>query len=118
MIGRLTLAIFVPAVGLGLVLLVPKAEENTAKVVALLTSLVTLAVGIGILAEFDYDRAGKLQFGVNEAWIDVIQAAYHLGLDGISLPTADPFDVHHGAVHHLLVEPLPGAAQPEGASSR
>ena len=82
----LTLAIFVPAVGLGLVLLVPKAEENTAKVVALLTSLVTLAVGIGILADFDYDRAGKLQFGVNEKWIDVIHARYHLGLDGISLP--------------------------------
>jgi NADH-quinone oxidoreductase subunit M len=82
----LTLAIFVPAVGLGLVLLVPKAEENTAKVVALLTSLVTLAVGVGILADFDYGRAGKLQFGVNEKWIDVISARYHLGLDGISLP--------------------------------
>jgi NADH-quinone oxidoreductase subunit M len=82
----LTLAIFLPAVGLGLVLLVPKAEESTAKVVALLTSLVTLAVGIGILAEFDYDRAGRLQFRVNESWIDVINSKYHLGVDGISLP--------------------------------
>ena len=82
----LTLAIFVPAVGLGLVLLVPKAEETTAKVVALLTSVVTLGVGVGILAEFDYGKAGALQFNVNEPWIDVIRSRYHLGLDGISLP--------------------------------
>jgi NADH-quinone oxidoreductase subunit M len=82
----LTLAVFVPAVGLVLVMLVPRAEENTAKVVALLTSLVTLGVGIAILAEFDYDRAGILQFRVNEPWIKVIHARYHMGLDGISLP--------------------------------
>jgi NADH-quinone oxidoreductase subunit M len=82
----LTLAIFVPAVGLALVMLVPRAEETAAKVIALLTSLVTLGVGIGILAEFNYDRAGVLQFRVNEPWIDVIKARYHLGLDGISLP--------------------------------
>ncbi len=82
----LTLAVFLPAVGLGLLLLVPKAEETTAKVVALLASLATLAVGIGILADFDYDRAGILQFRVNEPWINVIHARYHMGLDGISLP--------------------------------
>ena len=75
-----------PAVGLALVMLVPKAEETTAKVVALLTSLVTLGVGIGILADFNYDHAGILQFRVNEPWIDVIHARYHLGIDGISLP--------------------------------
>src|SRR3954467_9039834 len=82
----LTLAVFVPLVGLALVMLVPRAEETTAKVVALLASLVTLGVGIGILAEFNYDHPGLLQFRVNERWIDVIHARYHLGLDGISLP--------------------------------
>ena len=82
----LTLAIFLPAVGMGILLILPKAEEQLAKVVALVTSLVTLGVGIGILAEFNYDRAGTMQFGVNESWIDVINSRYHLGLDGISLP--------------------------------
>ncbi len=82
----LTLAIFLPAVGLVIVMMVPKAEEGLAKVVALGTSLVTLAVGIGILVEFNYEKAGTLQFGVNESWIKVISARYHLGLDGISLP--------------------------------
>jgi NADH-quinone oxidoreductase subunit M len=82
----LTLAIFVPAIGLALVMLVPRAEETTAKVIALLASLVTLGVGIGILADFDYDRAGVLQFRVDEPWIKVISARYHLGVDGISQP--------------------------------
>ena len=82
----LTLAVFVPAVGLALVMLVPRAEETTAKVVALLASLVTLGVGIGILAEFNYDRAGILQFRGERAVDQGDLARYHMGLDGISLP--------------------------------
>ena len=65
----LTLAIFLPAVGLAIILLLPKAEETAAKAVALLTTLATLGVGIGILFEFDYDRSGRLQFIANEPWI-------------------------------------------------
>jgi NADH-quinone oxidoreductase subunit M len=82
----LTLAIFLPAVGLVVLLVLPKAEETAAKVVALATTLVTLAVGIGILADFNYDHSGILQFRVNQPWIDVINARYHVGVDGISLP--------------------------------
>ena len=81
----LTLAVFLPVVGMVIVLLIPKAEETLIKVVALLTTLVTLGVGIGILADFDYDD-GRLQFPVNERWIDVINSRYHVGIDGISLP--------------------------------
>ena len=82
----LTLAVFLPAVGLVLVLATPKAQEQTVKVIALLTTLVTAAVGIGILAKFDYGRSGRLQFVVNKQWIEVINARFHLGLDGIGLP--------------------------------
>jgi NADH-quinone oxidoreductase subunit M len=81
----LTLAVFIPLVGMAIVLLIPKAEETLIKVVTLLTSLLTLAVGIGIMADFDYDRAG-LQFVVNKEWIPVINSRYHMGIDGISLP--------------------------------
>jgi len=81
----LTLAVFIPAVGMAIVLFIPKAEERLIKIATLLTTLVTFAVGIGILARFDYD-APKLQFNVNESWIDVIHSRYHMGIDGISLP--------------------------------
>ncbi len=82
----LTLAVFLPAVGLVLVLATPKAQEQTVKVVALLTTIVTAAVGIGILTRFNYNRSGSLQFVVNKSWIPVIDARYHLGIDGIALP--------------------------------
>ncbi len=81
----LTLAVFIPAVGMAIVLLIPRAQETLIKVVTLVTSLVTLGVGIAILADFDWDRS-PLQFDVNEPWIDVIHSRYHLGIDGISLP--------------------------------
>jgi NADH-quinone oxidoreductase subunit M len=81
----LTLAVFLPAVGMAIVLLIPRADETLIKVVALVTSLATLGVGIAILADFDFDARG-LQFDVNEPWIDLIRSRYHLGIDGISLP--------------------------------
>jgi len=82
----LTLAVFTPLVGMAVVMLIPRANEEAVKVVALLTSLVTLAVGIGILADFDYDHTAKMQFQVDKSWIQVINARYHVGIDGISLP--------------------------------
>ncbi|MBM3658581.1 MAG: NADH-quinone oxidoreductase subunit M [Actinobacteria bacterium] len=82
----LTAAVFVPLVGMALVMIIPKAEETAIKVTALLTSLVTLAIGIGILADFDYDNTAKMQFQVDKEWIPLINARYHLGIDGISLP--------------------------------
>jgi NADH-quinone oxidoreductase subunit M len=82
----LTLAIFTPLVGMAIVMLIPRAEEEAIKVVALLASLVTLAIGIGILADFDYDNTAKMQFQVDKEWIPLINARYHLGIDGISLP--------------------------------
>src|SRR5215212_7884870 len=81
----LTLAVFIPVIGMVIVLLIPKAEENLIKVVALLTTLLTGAVGIGILAGFNLD-SGRLQFQANESWIPVIHSRYHVGIDGISLP--------------------------------
>jgi NADH-quinone oxidoreductase subunit M len=81
----LTLAVFIPIVGMVIVLSIPKAEENLIKVVTLLTTLLTAAVGIGILANFNLDD-GHLQFQANERWIDVINSRYHVGIDGISLP--------------------------------
>ncbi|MFN8027105.1 MAG: NADH-quinone oxidoreductase subunit M, partial [Acidimicrobiia bacterium] len=81
----LTLAVFIPLVGMAIVLLIPKAEEGLIKVVTLLTTLLTAAVGIGILANFNLDD-GRLQFQANEPWIKVINSRYHVGIDGISLP--------------------------------
>jgi NADH-quinone oxidoreductase subunit M len=82
----LTLVVFTPAVGLALILLIPRTEEPLLKATALVTTLVSFAFSIVLIARFDYDKTGTLQFQVNKAWIDVINARYHVGVDGISLP--------------------------------
>jgi NADH-quinone oxidoreductase subunit M len=82
----LTLAIFLPAVGMTIILLIPRGQELAIKSTALLTTAATFGVSVALLALFDYDKTGDLQFEANKSWIDVISSRYHIGIDGISLP--------------------------------
>jgi NADH-quinone oxidoreductase subunit M len=82
----LTGAVFIPVIGALLIAAIPRRDEVMIKATALLTTLVTLGLGVYLLAQFDYDSSSKLQFAVNRPWIDVINSRYHVGIDGISLP--------------------------------
>jgi NADH-quinone oxidoreductase subunit M len=82
----LSAAVFAPIVGALVLILIPRSQEPAIKVVALLSTLASGAVGVYLIANFDYDRTGSLQFTSNRPWIDVIHSRYHVGIDGISLP--------------------------------
>ena len=82
----ISLTVFLPLVGVAIMLVVPKAREQFHKTVALVTSLVVAFVGVLLLANFDYDASGTLQFVVDKSWIPIINSRYIVGLDGISLP--------------------------------
>ena len=82
----LSVGTFLPLAGVVLLLGVPKANEQMIKMVALLTSIATLAVGIFTLTKFDFDKAGSMQFVAEHEWIPLIKSSYLIGLDGISLP--------------------------------
>jgi NADH-quinone oxidoreductase subunit M len=82
----LTLVVFVPAVGMAVLLCIPRAEETLIKLTGLIATLVSFAFSLVVLARFDYDKTSTLQFQVNKHWIDVISSRYHMGVDGISLP--------------------------------
>lgn len=82
----LTAMVFAPLAGVAIMMLFPKDADDTHKVLALLTSLVTAAIGIAVLADFDYDRTGTLQFVRDNDWISVINARYLVGIDGLSVP--------------------------------
>jgi len=82
----LSVGTFLPLVGVVLLLGVPKANEQMVKMVALLTSIATLAVGIFTLTKFNFDKAGSMQFVAEHQWIPLIKSSYLIGLDGISLP--------------------------------
>ena len=82
----LTLVTFLPLVGV-LVLLFLKAEQkNAARWVALLTSLVTFAISIAILVQFNASNP-DLQLVVDLPWIQVASwnIHFHLGVDGLSI---------------------------------
>jgi NADH-quinone oxidoreductase subunit M len=82
----LTLTVLIPAVGAVILMLIPRAEEEAIKWVALIATLLTFATTIGIASRFKYSKGTLLQFDVNKKWIDVINSHYHVGIDGISLP--------------------------------
>lgn len=82
----LTALVFAPLVGVAIMALIPEREEETHKQLAILTSLITLGLGIYLLFQFDYDQTATLQHFVDIDWIDVIGAGYTMGVDGMSLP--------------------------------
>ncbi|NCZ71742.1 MAG: NADH-quinone oxidoreductase subunit M, partial [Actinobacteria bacterium] len=82
----LSVGTFLPLVGVIVMLFIPKAEEELHKLVALVTALATLGVGVYTLTQFDFGQADKLQFFANAEWIKVISSNYTIGLDGMSLP--------------------------------
>jgi len=89
----LTLATFLPLVGVAIMLVIPKAEEQLHKVVALVTSLAVGVMGVLLFTNFAYSPttrypqgSGDFQFVINKEWIAFINSRFHLGLDGISLP--------------------------------
>jgi NADH-quinone oxidoreductase subunit M len=82
----LSVGTFLPLLGVLLLLVVPKANEQLIKKVALLTSIATVAVGVWTLLRFDFGNAGTMQFVDEKTWIPLIKSSYYIGLDGISLP--------------------------------
>ncbi|MEQ8843097.1 MAG: NADH-quinone oxidoreductase subunit M [Acidimicrobiales bacterium] len=82
----LTALVFAPLAGALLMVLIPEKEEDAQKQWAILTSFITLGLGIYLLIDFDYDQAGALQYFADKDWIEVIGAGYTIGVDGMSLP--------------------------------
>ena len=82
----LTAITFLPLIGALVVMALPKADEQLQKMAALGFAVLTMVLGIVVLADFDYDNAGTLQYTQNRRWIDVINSRYHIGLNGLALP--------------------------------
>jgi NADH-quinone oxidoreductase subunit M len=74
----------VPAAGAVLVGLVSRRRPEAVKALAVLFSVVTGAISIWMMAEFDRHDAG-FQFVTRHDWIDALGVSWHGGVDGISL---------------------------------
>ncbi len=82
----LSLIVFLPLLGAVALLMVPKENESLVKQLALTVSVVTFGLSLLLIALFDFGAGDTFQFQANASWIDAIDARYHIGVDGISLP--------------------------------
>ncbi len=74
---------FVPLLGALVVAFAPKSNEAGIKLVAILASLVSLA--LTLVVWFQFKPTGGLMFEERFAWIPAIHVDYHLGVDGLSV---------------------------------
>jgi NADH-quinone oxidoreductase subunit M len=84
----LTLIVFLPLVGVLLLGLIPKGNESALKTTGLVVTVLTFIASLVLIGQFDYAAGtyNSYQFEVSESWIGAINANYHVGIDGISLP--------------------------------
>lgn len=81
----LTLILFSPALAAGLVMLIPEERKRAIRWTALVTSLLPLGLSLWLWFSYQPEVAG-FQFQEQVIWYETINASYHLGVDGISVP--------------------------------
>ncbi len=84
----LSTIVFLPVVGLVIIALLPKPQQKTIKLIALIFTLASFALSIAVFCLFDRSAGaiGQIQFEEKLSWIPAINAFYHVGVDGLSLP--------------------------------
>ncbi len=84
----LSAIIFLPLAGALIIALVPGLSARLTRYIAALFSLIPLGIAIYLFTAFDRSAsmAGVMQFEESLSWIPAINADYHLGVDGLSLP--------------------------------
>ncbi|HSW57906.1 MAG TPA: NADH-quinone oxidoreductase subunit M [Dehalococcoidales bacterium] len=82
--GLLDIIIFLPVIGAIVLVCWPHPAEKLVKIFAAVVTAVPLALTVYLYNAFNH-TAG-MQFETKLAWIPAINAFYHVGVDGISLP--------------------------------
>ena len=82
----ISIAVFLPLVGALVVALLPRDRDRLVRGTAIVFTGAALVVCLIIVFGFDYGGGTGLQFEADASWISAIDARYHVGIDGISLP--------------------------------
>jgi NADH-quinone oxidoreductase subunit M len=81
----LTTIVFLPAVGAVLIAFLPGLTSRLIRWLSAVFTFIPLALSIHLFTIFDRSGTG-IQFEEKFSWISAINANYHLGVDGLSLP--------------------------------
>lgn len=84
----LTTIIFLPIAGIVVIALLPKPQPRAIKFTSALFTVAAFALSLFVFYSFDRSPGaiGQMQFEEKLSWIPAINAFYHLGVDGLSLP--------------------------------
>jgi NADH-quinone oxidoreductase subunit M len=84
----LTTILFLPAVGAIIIAFISSRNEKTIKWTAFIFTAIPLILAIYLFIAFDrsLSAAGTIQFEEKYLWIAPLNAHYHLGVDGLSMP--------------------------------
>ncbi len=80
----LTWMIFIPLIGMILVLLIPRGQDNTARWITFAVTLIPLLIAVSLFINYDRGTAG-IQQEFSVPWIESFGINYHVGLDGLSV---------------------------------
>jgi NADH-quinone oxidoreductase subunit M len=81
----LSTIIFLPVAGAILIAFIPSLSNRVIKRIAAIFTLIPLGLALFLFCNFDKTAAG-FQFVEKVEWIPALNAYYHLGVDGLSLP--------------------------------
>jgi NADH-quinone oxidoreductase subunit M len=84
----LAIIVFLPVVGGLLLGFISSDNEDALKRTGLVVAVLTFVASLVLIGQFDYSSStyNSYQFEINEPWIVAINANFHVGVDGISLP--------------------------------
>ncbi len=77
--------VFLPIVGMILVMIAPKNQHQFIRIIGTVVTGVVLLITVKLLFAFN-PNTSDLQFVEHVSWIPQLNVFYHLGVDGISLP--------------------------------
>jgi NADH-quinone oxidoreductase subunit M len=81
----LTVIIFLPMLGAAVIGFIPGLSHRAIRWLSVVFTFIPLVLSLYLFAIFDR-ASGAIQFEEKFSWIPAINAHYHLGVDGISLP--------------------------------
>ncbi len=88
----LTLTTFAPLLGVLVLMLMPREQTQALRHVALLTSLMTFAISLGIMVFFNpalpFNEGQAFTFQLNDGpypWIESLGVSYYMGVDGFNM---------------------------------
>jgi NADH-quinone oxidoreductase subunit M len=85
-VNLLSVVTFVPLAGALVAAFLPRDEAGQHRALALVVSLLTLGLSLGLWLGFDASAgAAEFQFDETRAWMPSLGIGYHVGLDGVAL---------------------------------